>query len=578
MVLAPFARRPLGEISAFIPAYESALAITDLITAVLLFGQFLRSRSMSILVLACGYLFATLMIVPHALTFPGVFGVHGILGGDSQSTAWLYCFWHGGFSLSFVVYALARRGDERGFKTSRLLRALFLAILATCAFAAGLTLVALNGQNLLTTIINGTDYSMLVTKGISPGICALSLLAAFLLFPLRKFSTLDLWLLVVMCAWLCDVILSAVIGSSRFDLGWYAGRSFGLLAASFLLATLLIELNTVYDRLLKTELHRSNTLFESVINMTPDLVFVKDLQSRAILRNPAAMFGKTWSDIEGRKEEEWHQNSAEAAQVVLNDRKVIETQNAMQFVEQFTTDRGQRTLLSTKSPLFDAGGKVVGVIGVSTDITDRESRAKHLEFIMKELSHRSKNLLMIIQAIARQSIRQSQDLQDFEHQFNERLASLARLHDLLVQEEWRGAALRAVVQTQTGPFAGDRIKIEGPDIRLRPDVAQVISMVLHELATNASKYGALSSAAGIVSIDWNFVGSERKRLFVRWTEQGGPMVMSPQRKGFGTIVLERMALQIADASSVIKFHQSGIIWYLEAPFASFVDASENTPA
>ena len=336
---------------------------------------------------------------------------------------------------------------------------------------------------------------------------------------------------------------------------------------------MLIELSRVHERAARAELYRVESLFEAVINMTPDLVFVKDLESRALLRNPAARLGKSWDEIKGRKESDWHTDPEEAKQVVANDCKVIEAGKSMQFEEKFTTPLGVRMLLSTKSPLFDEAGKVVGTIGVSTDITERENRAKKIEFITRELTHRTKNLLMVIQAVARQSIRQSPSLEDFERQFNERLASLARLHDLLIQEEWRGTSLRAIAQTQVGPFAGARAGIDGPDIFLRPDIAQVISMVFHELATNASKYGALSGAAGNVEVKWGYVGDARNRLFIRWEESGGPPVLTPQRKGFGTVVLERMALQIADASTSLRFSTPGVVWYLEAPLRSFCDQS-----
>jgi PAS domain S-box-containing protein len=570
-VLVPFARVPLARVDAFIPAYEAALVVVDLITAVLLFGQFARARSLPMLVLACGYLFGALIIVPHALTFPGIFAPQGMFGAGPQTAAWLYLFWHGGFALFVVAYAILARRDSRAGSAAHASNvSLPLGIAATVASVFGLTLLAIVGRGFLTPIMDGTDYSMVVTKGISPSICIFSLVALALLWPRRKLSTIDLWLVVVMCAWLCDVVLSAVVGSSRFDLGWYAGRSFGLLAASFLLIMLLLELNELYDKVSRARLHRTTALFEAVINMTPDLVFVKDLESKALLRNPAALFGKTWEEVEGRKEADWHRDPKEAQQVVENDRKVIEAGASMQFVEQFTTQQGMRTLLSTKSPLFDEDGKIVGTIGVSTDITERENRARHVEFIMRELSHRSKNLLMIIQAVARQSVRQSSSLDDFERQFNERLASLARLHDLLIQEEWRGASLRAITQTQVGPFAGNRIKIDGPEILLRPDIAQVISMVFHELATNASKYGALSNATGDVLVLWNFVGDQRNRLSLRWEEAGGPAVLLPQRKGFGSVVLERMALQIPNASASLKFVTTGVVWYLEAPLQSFL--------
>ncbi len=157
----------------------------------------------------------------------------------------------------------------------------------------------------------------------------------------------------------------------------------------------------------EANLRKTTALFEAVIKMTPDLVFVKDLESRALLRNPAALFGKNWDEIEGRKEAEWHKNSQEAEAAVANDRQVMASGASMQFVEPFTTPQGLRTLLSTKSPLFDERGKIAGIIGVSTDITEREERAKQLEFVMRELTHRSKNLLTIIQSVARQSIQQS---------------------------------------------------------------------------------------------------------------------------------------------------------------------------
>jgi PAS domain S-box-containing protein len=320
----------------------------------------------------------------------------------------------------------------------------------------------------------------------------------------------------------------------------------------------------------QADLHRATSLFQAVIDMTPDLVFVKDLESRALLRNPAALFGKSWDDVKGRPESEWHEHPEEVAQVVANDRKVIESGRSMQFEERFTTPQGLRTILSTKSPLFDQAGNIVGTIGVCTDVTERENRARHVEFIMRELSHRSKNLLMIIQAVARQSIQQSTSLEAFEKQFNERLASLGRLHDLLVQEEWRGAPLRAIAQTQAGPFAGGRAHIDGPEILFKPDIAQIISMVFHELATNASKYGALSSPAGRILLTWGFVGDQRNRLFIRWEEVDGPPVLPSQRKGFGTVVLERMAIQIPGASASLKFPADGVVWYLEAPLDSFV--------
>ncbi len=248
-IMAPFARVPLPRIDAFIPAYEAALAISDLLTAVLLFGQFARSGLKALLVLACAYLFNVLIIVPHALSFPGVFGPHGVIGGGDQTTAWLYCFWHGGFAFLVLLYAGLANRDSASGRVRGIRSGIAIGVALTAAAALALTLLATFGHDLLTPIINGTDYSMLVSKGVSPAIALVSVAALVLLWRRRNASTLDLWLFVVMSAWLCDVALSSVVGSGRYDLGWYGGRSFGLLAANFLLVVLLLELNRLYGGL-----------------------------------------------------------------------------------------------------------------------------------------------------------------------------------------------------------------------------------------------------------------------------------------------------------------------------------------
>jgi PAS domain S-box-containing protein len=313
------------------------------------------------------------------------------------------------------------------------------------------------------------------------------------------------------------------------------------------------------------ELQRTAALLETIINLTPDLIFAKDLEGRAILRNRAALFGKEWDDVKGRREAEWHSQTEEALQVSENDRKVIESGRSMQFEEPFTTERGQRILLSTKSPLFDATGNIVGVIGVSTDITEREVRARHVEFIMRELSHRSKNLLAVVQSIARQSARQSSGFEEFEEKFVARLGALTTLHDLLVHNEWDSVTLRAMAEAQTQSLS-DRIEIDGPDISLRPACAQVLSMALHELCTNAIKHGALSSETGGIKLHWSLDGADTVHL--EWREFGGPPVEKPQRTGFGSTVLERSCLQIIGSTTSIDFQREGFLWRLSAPRAS----------
>jgi two-component system, sensor histidine kinase and response regulator len=245
----PFAKVPLAPIGAFIPIYESALVLSDLITAVLLFGQFSFLRSRALLVLASGYLFTAFMTVSHALTFPGLFAPTGLLGAGPQSTAWLYMFWHGGFPLLVVGYALLKdKGRETGRPHSRAHVAILSSVAAVLGVVGGLTLLATAGQNALPSIMLGNHYTAAMLSVVA-STWVLSLLALVLLWWRRPHAVLDLWLMVVMCAWLFDIALAAVLNAGRFDLGFYAGRIYGLVAASFVLMVLLIENGRLYARL-----------------------------------------------------------------------------------------------------------------------------------------------------------------------------------------------------------------------------------------------------------------------------------------------------------------------------------------
>jgi diguanylate cyclase (GGDEF)-like protein len=249
---APFATRQLAPVPAFIPAYESALVVCNLITAVLLFGQFIVFRSRALFVLASGYLFTAFVACAHTLIFPGVFSPAGLLGAGPQSAVWLYMFWHGGFPIFVIAYALLKARPSDSPATGAAGGGAGLAILAGAAAILtvvwGLTVVATDGEDSFPVLITNGRYTAAKT-GIVACLWALNALALAILWAKRPHTVLDLWLLVVMCAWLCDIALSAALSTSRFDLGWYAGRAYGLLAASFLLMVLLIENGANYARL-----------------------------------------------------------------------------------------------------------------------------------------------------------------------------------------------------------------------------------------------------------------------------------------------------------------------------------------
>jgi signal transduction histidine kinase/CheY-like chemotaxis protein len=252
-VLVPFAKVQLPPLWPFVPIYQSSLAVNDLITAVLLLGQYRLLRLRALAVLAAGYLFTALIAIAHMLTFPGLFAPAGLLGAGPQSTAWLYMFWHAGFPLCVIAYALTK-DEEPAIEATRGwagARGIALTVAASVAAVALLTALATAGQSALPAIMQGHRYTpaMIAVVG---GTWALSLIALGVLWRRRPHSVLDLWLMVVLCAWLFDIALAAVLNAGRFDLGFYAGRIYGWLAATFVLSVLLVENGRLYARLVGT--------------------------------------------------------------------------------------------------------------------------------------------------------------------------------------------------------------------------------------------------------------------------------------------------------------------------------------
>ncbi|WP_296228870.1 sensor domain-containing diguanylate cyclase [Ralstonia sp. UBA689] len=248
----PFSKVQLAQLPLFIPTYESALILNDLITAVLLFGQFAITRSRAMLALACGYLFTTATAVGHMLSFPGLFAPGGLLGAGPQSTAWIYMFWHAGFPLFVMAYAVLKVLEDREpdrFAATPLTRGtVALVIAAVLGASAACVALATAGGHLLPAIMAGNGYAraQLMVAGT---IWGFSMIALTVLWRSKPHLTIDIWLMVVLCVWICDIALSAVFNHGRYDLGFYLGRMYGLLGASFILLLLLIENSVLHARL-----------------------------------------------------------------------------------------------------------------------------------------------------------------------------------------------------------------------------------------------------------------------------------------------------------------------------------------
>jgi two-component system CheB/CheR fusion protein len=188
-----------------------------------------------------------------------------------------------------------------------------------------------------------------------------------------------------------------------------------------------------------------------------------------------------------------------------------------------------------------------------------------------ELNHRVKNTLATVRAIAAQTLSNSKSIKEALSAFEARLLALSRAHDLLTQESWAGADLNIVVKKAIEPLDTDqgRFHIEGPNVQLAPSAALSLAMAVHELATNAAKYGALSNEQGQVSITWQVKGGgEDRRLHMRWTEQGGPLVVPPTRKGFGSLLVGSALAQELSGQVQVDYQSSGLVCMIDAPIAT----------
>jgi two-component sensor histidine kinase len=213
-------------------------------------------------------------------------------------------------------------------------------------------------------------------------------------------------------------------------------------------------------------------------------------------------------------------------------------------------------------PLRDVTGMIVGLTGAAVDITARKEGEVHLRLLMRELTHRSKNLLAVIQGMARQTARYAGSIDGFMDQFVARLQALAASHDLLAQESWHGASLHELVRSQLGQYLdrdGAPVAIDGPGIVLKPEAAQSFGLAVYELLSNATRYGALSVPQGRVSLTWRHLpAAQGGGLEIAWVEGGGPHVATPERRGFGSLVIERNLARAADAEVDLAFAPEGV--------------------
>lgn len=319
-------------------------------------------------------------------------------------------------------------------------------------------------------------------------------------------------------------------------------------------------------KLAEQRLQESEQRSRELLNALPVAVYTTDAAGRIIYYNEAA------AAFSGRRPElgvdEWcvtwklywpdgtplPHNECPMA-LALNENRELRGVEAVAE----RPDGTRRTFTPYPTLLRDSAGDVVGAINVLVDITDRKQADEEQKILIDELNHRVKNTLATVQSISMHTHRSTPDA--FVERFEDRLVALSKAHDLLTRRRWTGVGLGELLEQELTPY-GDadqsRIVLDGPELPLPARTGLALSMVLHELATNAAKYGALSAEGGSVQVAWALEGEDRNILKLRWIESGGPKVETPNRRGFGHRLIERNIGRDLRGEVALQFEPSGL--------------------
>lgn len=294
---------------------------------------------------------------------------------------------------------------------------------------------------------------------------------------------------------------------------------------------------------------QTSSLLELIGLSTEGIIWAKDREGRMLYINRALeeLAGVKLGDVLGKTDPQWNPHADQAQAFQAADQRVLDSGEGDDVLEEFTGADGKLHLYrSIRSPLRDRQNNVIGVVGVATDVTEQREAQLREQLLARELDHRAKNMLTVVQSVV--ALTRATGVEDFKHAVTGRIQAMGHAHSMLAASRWDGADLRRLVEEELAPFQsadGQRLTIDGPPVLLRPAAAQSIALVLHELATNAVKYGALSRADGTLGVQWLETRCEEDGapcLELQWREElpgGGDLrVRPPTRTGFGSRLIQ----------------------------------------
>ncbi len=315
------------------------------------------------------------------------------------------------------------------------------------------------------------------------------------------------------------------------------------------------------------ELAQATQRFEIALRGSPISVFSQDKDLRFTWAHNLPI-GLKSEDLVGKTDADIFPPEA-ASKIVAAKQEAMKTGNSQELEIDFELYSRERSFYLVIEPLSDEAGKIVGTASVAVDVTERKANEHQLRLLLRELTHRSKNLLAVIHAIARQTAARTTSVEGFLDRFSARLYAIGMSHDLLVADDWHGASLRMLVEQQLESHAdafGQGIAIEGEDVMLKPEAVHNLGLALHELTANAEKYGSLSKPGGEIHISWDYC-EDAKKLKLTWDESGGPKVREPSRSGFGRAMLENVVGKALAGDVTLSFPVKGVHCEIVIPAA-----------
>ncbi len=316
------------------------------------------------------------------------------------------------------------------------------------------------------------------------------------------------------------------------------------------------------------ELQESEQRFRLMAEHAPVMIWMCDAEGRCLHLNQ--MLRRFWNVEDADLSRfDWRtsMHPEDIEQVMAAMGGALQRRETVRVTGRYRNAEGAfRTLETVAHPRFGADGHFLGLTGVNTDITERERADAQRELLLAELNHRVKNTLAVVQGLAHQTFRKTDERA--RRAFEGRLLALATAHDLLTRSHWETTSLAQLVHDTLQLAGANRARITagGPPVRLTPHAALAIALALHELFTNTLKYGALSNDEGKVELMWRYLEGHGK-LHIEWRERGGPPVVRPRRRGFGSLMLERTLARDLDGRVELAFEPAGVVCSIEMPIS-----------